>query len=65
MKKMTFEWTDGRTSLNDCGTRTLRENGINFYYHMQVLHAIIGGLEIPIGYKHISGDTWEIVERTI
>lgn len=65
MKKITFEWTDGRASLNSCGTRALRDNGIDFYYRGQVLHAMICGREIQIGYKHIAGDTWEIVERTI
>lgn len=55
-----FKWENG--SLNDNGTKILRENGISFHYEKQKLKADIFGIDwyLPVEYKPLGNDWYEI-----
>ena len=63
--ELTFEWIGGNTCLNDHGIKTLKENGIPFYYDscFRLCALLDGNKYAPIEYYKISGDIWGIVEK--
>lgn len=57
----TFEWENG--CVNDYIRKYLKENGINYFYHMQQLVADLYGIGqyFKFDYEHINGDIYGII----
>lgn len=59
--RITFEWTSGAASWRM--QEALKRRGIDTYRDMGAVKAFVGGRERVLDYRHIDGDTYEIVER--
>jgi len=62
--KITFEWTSGTASDNM--VKALKANGISHYRnHFFSLCVSLGNRERVLDYRHVCGDTYEIVEKVL
>lgn len=62
--KITFEWTSGTASDNM--VKALNANHIKFYRnHYMSLCVSLNDSERVLDYRHVSGDTYEIVEKVL
>lgn len=59
--RITFEWTSGAASWRMHGA--LKRRGIDTYRDMGDVRIFYGGRERVLDYRHVKGDTYEIVEK--